>query len=74
MKPDLYRYIEMVMQAICVFLHKTECRISCQLMISKYKIHNNEVRCISEETAQSEMFVAYNGPEIGESDKLGRFS
>ena len=36
-------------------------------MISKYDIHNNELRCISEETAQSKMFVAYNGPEIGES-------
>ena len=39
-------------------------------MISKYNIHNNELRCISEETAHLEMFVAYNGPEIGESDKL----
>jgi hypothetical protein len=39
-------------------------------MISKYNIHNNELRCISEETAHLEMFVAYNGPKIGESDKL----
>ena len=41
-------------------------------MISKYNIHNNELRCISEETAQLDMslFIAYNGHEIRESDKL----
>ena len=38
-------------------------------MISKYNIHNNELRCLSEEIAQLEMFVAYNGPDIGENDK-----
>ena len=39
-------------------------------MISKYNLHNNPLRCISEETAQDEMFVAYNCPEIGESITL----
>ena len=42
-------------------------------MISKYNLHNNPLRRISEETAQvaqDEMFISYNGPEFGESDKL----
>jgi hypothetical protein len=29
---------------------------------------NNELRCISEENAQSEMCVAYNVPDLGESE------
>ena len=39
-------------------------------MISKYNIHNNELRCISEDTAHLEMLVAYNRPEIEEINKL----
>ena len=70
MKPELYTNIEMVMQAICVGCIKMSVESVAESMISKYNIHNNELRCISEETAQLEMFVAYNGPEIGESDKL----
>jgi hypothetical protein len=70
MKPDLYRNIEMVIQAICVCCIKLSVESAAELMISKYNIHNNELRCISEETALSEMFVAYNGQEIGESSKL----
>ena len=46
MKPDLHKNIEMV---ICV-----GCRFDD---IAKYNIHNNELRCISEETAHLEMFV-----------------
>ena len=69
-KPHLYENIEMVMQAICVGCIKLSVESVAESMISKYNIHNNELRCISEETAQLEMFVAYNGPEIGDSDKL----
>jgi hypothetical protein len=43
------------------WLHKTES--VAESMISKYNIYNNELRLISEETAQSEMFIAYNDPE-----------
>ena len=70
MKPDLYRNSVMVMQAICVGCIKLSVESIAESMISKYNIHNNELRCISEETAHLEMFVAYNGPKIGESDKL----
>ena len=58
------------MQAICVGCIKLSVESVAESMISKYNIHNNELRCISEETAQLEMFVACNGPEMGESDKL----
>ena len=39
-------------------------------MISKYNMQNIPQRCIYEETAQDEMFVAYNVPEIGDSKEL----
>ena len=58
------------MQTICVGCIKLSVESVAESMISKYNIHNNELRCISEETAQLEMFVAYNGPEMGESDKI----
>ena len=58
------------MHAICVGCIKLSVESVAELMILKYNIHNNEFRCISEETAHLEMFVAYNGPEIEESDKL----
>ena len=69
-KPHLYENIEMVMQAICVGCIKLSVESVAESMISKYNIHNNELRCISKETAQLEIFVAYNGPEIRDSDKL----
>ena len=69
-KPDPYRNIEMFLPSICVGCIKLSVESVAESMISKYNIHNNELRCISEETAQLEMLVAYNGPEIEESDKL----
>ena len=39
-------------------------------MISRYNIHNQELRKVPEETGNNEMFIAYNGPEIGESNQL----
>ena len=66
-KPDLYKNIKMVLQAICVGCIKLSVESVAESMISKYNIHNKELRCISEETAHLEMLVAYNGPEIEES-------
>ena len=67
MNPDLYRNIEMVMQAICDGCIKLSVESVAESMISKYNSHNNELRCIFEETAHLEMLVAYSGPEIEES-------
>ena len=63
--PELYTNIKMVMQAICVGCIKLSFESVAESLISKYNIHNNKLRCISEETAQFEMFIAYNSPEIG---------
>jgi hypothetical protein len=41
-------------------------------MISKYNLHNNAPRSISEENENDEMFLSYNGPKIGGSDGLLR--
>ena len=60
------------MHAICVGCIKLSVESVAELMILKYNIHNNEFRCISEETAHLEMFVAYNGPEQGESYRVKR--
>ena len=39
-------------------------------MISKYNIHNSKLRPVNECTADDEMMVDYNGPEIGEADNV----
>jgi hypothetical protein len=57
-KPDLYRNIEMVLQAICVGCIKLSVESVAESMISKYNIHNNKFRCISKETAHLEMLEA----------------
>ena len=38
-------------------------------VISVYNLHNSKVRNIGEETANDELFIAFNGPEIGEADE-----
>ena len=57
------------MQAISVGCIKLSVDSVAESIISKYNLHNNPLRSISEETAQDEMFISYNGPEIGESDE-----
>ena len=69
-KPALYTNIEMIMQAISVGCIKLSEESVAESMISRYNIHNQELRKVSEETANNEMFIAYNGPEIGESNQL----
>jgi hypothetical protein len=56
-KPDLYRNIEMVLQAICVGCIKLSVESISESMISKYNIHSNELRCISEETAHLYIYI-----------------
>ena len=38
-------------------------------VISVYNLHNSKVRNIGDETANNELFIAFNGPEIGEADE-----
>ena len=37
---------------------------------SLYNLHNSKVRAIGEETANDELFISFNGPELGEADKI----
>ncbi len=39
-------------------------------IISKYSIHNSKIRPVSDNTANNEMFIAVNGPELGEADGI----
>ena len=57
-KPELFTTIKVLMQAIFVRFMKLSVESVAESMISKYNIHNNKLRCISEVTAQLEMFVA----------------
>ena len=41
-------------------------------VISIYNLHNSKIRNMKEDTANNEMFVAFNGPEIGEADEVLR--
>ena len=41
-----------------------------KVLLSLYILHNSLLRNIGEERANDEMFVAYNGPDIGEADDV----
>ena len=54
------------MQATFVGAIKTSVESISESVISVYNKHNSDIRTIGEELANDEMFVAWNGPEIGE--------
>ena len=66
----LYTEIEFVMQACVVGSIKISVESIAESMISKYNIHNSKIRQIADDIAEEEMMVDYNGPEIGEADKM----
>ena len=70
--PDLYEGIELIMRATYEASIKVSVESVAESVISIYNLHNNKHRKISEETANDELFVAYNGPEIGEADEVLR--
>ena len=41
-----------------------------KVLLSLYILHNSLLRNIGEERANDEMFVAYNGPDIGEAEDV----
>ena len=67
---DLYSGIEAVTQACVVGSIKISVESVAESMISKYNIHSSNIRGISDDVADDEMMVDYNGPDIGEADKL----
>ena len=60
------------MQATFVGTIKTSVESIAESVISVYNKHNSDIRKIREELANDEMFVAWNGPEIGECDEILR--
>ena len=67
---DLYSGIEAVIQACVVGSIKISVESVAESMISKYNIHNSNIRSIADDIADDEMMIDYNGPDIGEADKL----
>ena len=62
--PALFREIEMVLQAT------VSVESVAESIISKYALHNSKIRKLNDSTANDEMFIAVNGPELGEADAL----
>ena len=67
--PELYRGIEMIMQATLVGAIKIGVESVTESVISKYSIHNSKIRNIKDKTANNEMFIAVNGPKVGQADE-----
>ena len=65
-----YKGIEMIMQATIIGAIKISVESVAESIISKYGIHNSKIRALKDTTANNEMFVAINGPEVGEADSL----
>ena len=66
----LFEGIELVMQATFVAAIKTSVESIAEAVISIFNQHNSDNRKLSEENLNDEMFVAWNGPEIGECDEI----
>ena len=56
------------MQACAVGAIEVSVESVAESMIWKYNLHNSDIRPIGEDTAEHEMMIDYNGPEIGEAD------
>ena len=67
--PTLYEGIELVLRATYEASIKLSVESVAESVISVYNLHNSKVRPISEETANDELFIAFNGPEMGEADE-----
>ena len=67
--PELYEGIELVLRATYEASIKLSVESVAESVISVYNLHNSKVRNIGEETANDELFIAVNGPEMGEADK-----
>ena len=65
--PELYRGIELIMLATLVGAIKIGVESVAESVISKYSIHNSKIRNIKDNTANNEMFIAVNGPKVGEA-------
>ena len=68
--PALFREIEMVLKANVIGAIKISVERVAESIKSKYALHNSKIRKENDSTANDEMFIAVNGPELGEADAL----
>ena len=66
----LYEGIELFMRACYEACVKIIVESVGESVISVFNKHNNKWRTIGEENVNDELFVALNGPELGEADKV----
>ena len=70
--PNLHEEIELVMQATYVRAIKTSVESIAESMISVFNNHNSDIRPVGDAILNDEMFVTWNGPEMGECDTILR--
>ena len=68
--PSLYEGIEMIMQRTFVAAIKVSVEYIAETVISVYNRHNSDMRPLGEDQLNDVMFVAWNGPEVGEADTI----
>ena len=68
--PSLYEGIELIMQSAYVAAIKVSVESVAESVISVYNRHNSDIRPMEENQVNDEMFVSWNGPEIGEADDI----
>ena len=66
----LYEGIELLLRATYEGCFKISVEIVAESVISVYNSQNSKIRPISEDNVNDELFIAYNGPEMGEADYI----
>ena len=70
--PQLYEGIELLMRATyeaCIKI-SVESVGDSESIISIYNQHQSKIRNISEDNANDELLISFNGPEVGEADNI----
>ena len=67
---ELYKGIEMIIHSICVSAVKISVESVIESLTSKFEIHFNKFRNVTEGAAYNEMMVSINGPSPAQCDKV----
>ena len=68
--PALFREIGIVLQANFIGAIIVSVESVVESIIYQQALHNSKIRKLNDSTANDEMFIAVNGPELGEADAL----
>ena len=60
----------MVIHGTIIGAIKVSVESVAESVISKYAIYNSKLRNIKDTTANDEMFISINGPELGEANRI----